>query len=486
MNELVMTSVKLDEEEIELGIKFTKVNKEMRLVHGFATLDNIDLINDQIPFEASMDAFVKFAGNIREMHDEKKAVGRMVSFRPETYMDPETGKLYKGVFISVYVSKGAEDTWQKVLDGTLTGFSIGGVIKKARTKITDDGKLRIIEKYSLGEISLVDNPCNQFATVFSFEKGGFVASTKPENVFYCITDNCVQITVADDTKCFECDRTMTNIGFVESDDSEKMAFAKSLLSQVRNAPKEDDFVEFAEGFGKVEKIHTSGKFRLISDSEVIVASETNPVAIIDVHRKKDDNIESVNRRIVKNISALTKIKEETMSEEDVTVVEEQVQAVAVPAGETEEPQAETEEAAKIEEVEQLNESPIAKEERDEALTETPETQTPEGEPVGEKASDLEEIKKSIAELSKALAPLGEVLKSLSESTQANTEAIAKVSGELTKSVEGINKEFGERMTAVEGSTAIRKSAGLGEVVQQEPVKQTGIWGGLVLDTAYNN
>ena len=42
---------------------------------------NIDLINDQIPFEASMDAFVKFAGNIREMHDEKKAVGRMVSFR---------------------------------------------------------------------------------------------------------------------------------------------------------------------------------------------------------------------------------------------------------------------------------------------------------------------------------------------------------------------------------------------------------------------
>ena len=42
------------------------------------------------------------------------------------------------------------------------------------------------------------------------------------------------------------------------------------------------------------------------------------------------------------------------------------------------------------------------------------------------------------------------------------------------------------MKAVEGSTAIRKSAGLGEVVQQEPVKQTGIWGGLVLDTAYNN
>jgi hypothetical protein len=35
-----------------------------------------------------------------------------------------------GVYVSAYVSKGAQDAWEKVLDGTYSGFSIGGNIKK--------------------------------------------------------------------------------------------------------------------------------------------------------------------------------------------------------------------------------------------------------------------------------------------------------------------------------------------------------------------
>ena len=37
-----------------------------------------------------------------------------------------------------YVSKGAPDTWEKVLDGTLTGFSIGGEINEASNEFVKD------------------------------------------------------------------------------------------------------------------------------------------------------------------------------------------------------------------------------------------------------------------------------------------------------------------------------------------------------------
>ena len=61
-----------------------------------------------------MKAFENFAGNIREQHDAKKAVGKMVDFKEDTYFDPETNKMYNGVYVSAYISKGAQDTWEKV------------------------------------------------------------------------------------------------------------------------------------------------------------------------------------------------------------------------------------------------------------------------------------------------------------------------------------------------------------------------------------
>ncbi len=45
---------------------FSKVDKERRIVSGFASLDNLDKQNDIVTAEASMKAFAKFRGNIRE------------------------------------------------------------------------------------------------------------------------------------------------------------------------------------------------------------------------------------------------------------------------------------------------------------------------------------------------------------------------------------------------------------------------------------
>ena len=117
-------------ENLHLSIPFTKVNRENRTVSGFATLDNVDRHGDIVTAEASEKAFERFRGNIREMHD-KIAVGRMVSFSQQEVYDPNTEKFYNAIYVSCYISKGAENTWEKILDGTLSAFSIGGEIKSA-------------------------------------------------------------------------------------------------------------------------------------------------------------------------------------------------------------------------------------------------------------------------------------------------------------------------------------------------------------------
>ena len=108
---------------LHLSVPFTKVNREKRTVSGFATLDNVDQTGDVVTSEASMKAFERFRGNLREMH-QPVAVGKVVSFKPETYYDPASKEFYNGVYVTSYISKGAQDTWEKVLDGTLAGFSM--------------------------------------------------------------------------------------------------------------------------------------------------------------------------------------------------------------------------------------------------------------------------------------------------------------------------------------------------------------------------
>jgi hypothetical protein len=120
------------------------VDVERRIVSGFATLDNIDKQADIVTTDASVKAFSKFRGNIREMH-QPTAVGKMISFKEDKYFDPESKKFYSGVYVSTYISKGAQDTWEKVLDGTLSGFSIGGKMNKEVSPMTDTTETAVEE-----------------------------------------------------------------------------------------------------------------------------------------------------------------------------------------------------------------------------------------------------------------------------------------------------------------------------------------------------
>jgi len=131
------------------------VDEAKREIEVCATSEAIDQHGTIFDYEASKGAFNRWVGNIREMHD-RKAVGSRVAVR----VDDDAKKVY----VRLHVSKGAEDTWQKVLDGTLKGASIGAcnVVwqQQRRAAGGTPRTLPVATYYDLAELSLVDNPSN--------------------------------------------------------------------------------------------------------------------------------------------------------------------------------------------------------------------------------------------------------------------------------------------------------------------------------------
>ncbi|MBM3211836.1 hypothetical protein FJZ33_06445, partial [Candidatus Poribacteria bacterium] len=216
-------------DNITLSVPFTKVNREKRTVAGFATLDNLDQTGDVVTSEASIKAFESFRGNLREMH-QPVAVGKVVSFKPEAYYDPKSKEFYNGVYVDAYISKGAQDTWEKILDGTLQGFSIGGKIIDSDNEVNKaTGKtIRFIKDYSLMELSIVDSPANELCNIVSISKRngqlvfkGMAAEIVTENIFYCDESDSVFISTESSYDSPVTGKPATLIGWVESNDVNK-------------------------------------------------------------------------------------------------------------------------------------------------------------------------------------------------------------------------------------------------------------------------
>ena len=231
----------IDGNNVRISMPLTKVDAERRIVSGFATLDNLDRQNDIVTPEASLEAFSKFRGNIREMH-QPKAVGKMVAFKEDKYFDPEEKKFYSGIYVSAYVSKGAQDAWEKVLDGTYTGFSIGGKMNKWDDAYDEkmDASIRIIKDYTLVELSLVDSPANQFANIISVEKVNGVDTITGEgteavleNVFWDKESGLVTISEEESANSPVTGASMQNIGFVEKSDADKLDMIKFLVDSAK-------------------------------------------------------------------------------------------------------------------------------------------------------------------------------------------------------------------------------------------------------------
>jgi phage shock protein A len=227
------------EHKLNLSFPISKVDKEKRTVSGFATLDNVDRHGDIVTADASEKAFARFRGNLREMH-APIAIGKVLSFHPEDYFDKESGRTFKGIYVNAYVSKGAQDTWEKVLDGTMTGFSIGGNIVTASNESDDNNTdRRVIKEYDLMELSLVDSPANPLANIFSIQKSadgssfvkGMSVDTTVENVYWCKKDQIASSTISANKDCVVCGNGMENVGWIESAETEKGLAISKVIDQ---------------------------------------------------------------------------------------------------------------------------------------------------------------------------------------------------------------------------------------------------------------
>jgi hypothetical protein len=405
-------------DNVRLSMPFSKVDVERRTVSGFATLDNVDKQSDIVTTEASLNAFQKFRGNIREMH-QPTAVGKMVAFKEDKYFDPETKKFYNGVYVSAYVSKGAQDTWEKVLDGTLSGFSIGGKMNK-----WDDGydeklesKIRIIKDYDLVELSLVDNPANQFANILSVEKvdgvdiiKGDLVNTVTENVFWDSESGIVLLSENESEASPTSGAPMQNIGFVEKTDNEKTEMIKFL-------------VDSAKG------INTS---KIIKEASPM--NETTDTVVEDITEKSDDVVE----------------ESQVAPEADAAVEEPAAEEV-------------TEKAEAVEETPEVVEEPAEEVSKSDDVTEA-----------------VAEIKNT---LTSAFSDLTATVKSLHEQVAELTKSIDSVKNEVTeakgqfdefgKRVDAVEADTAFRKSGDLGEI----------VQYEPEMVQKSLWGGRFLKTA---
>jgi len=421
--------------DVRLSMPFSKVDRERRIVSGFATLDNVDRQADIVTSEASMSAFSKFRGNIREMH-QPVAVGKMVSFKEDKYFDPESKKFYSGVYVSAYVSKGAQDTWEKVLDGTLSGFSIGGRMNKwddgFDTKL--DKSIRIIKDYDLVELSLVDTPANQFANILSVEKvdgvdivKGDSVETEIENVFWDSESGIVKLSENEVELSPSSGAPMQNIGFVEKSDNEKTEMIKFL-------------VDSAKGINTIE-----------INKEVGPMTETTN----DITEKSDDVVEE--SKVAPEADATNEDaveKSYDMDKEEKSMEEEK---------KSDDMDEDDEETLKSDDMkEEAAEDEVSK--SDDAL--------------GAAVADIKDT------VTKAFSDLTAVVQAQAEQIAELHKSLATVKNEVTASKDVFN-EFGKRVDAVEADTAFRKSGDLGEIIQETQPEQVekSLWGGRFLKTA---
>lgn len=309
------------EDKVYVNIPFNKSNidEEKRIVSGFGTIDNPDQTNDVITKEASIEAWSNWRGNVREQHSDL-AAGRVINYRPESYI-ADDGKVYNGLYVDVYVSKGAANTWEKVMDGTLSGFSVGGNILECHTEYLpdDDRTVRYITKYKMVELSLVDSPGNELCNVLTVQKAadgsdklsGIAAETNLNNVFWCSTDRIAVAAHEEIRKCSVCAGEMEVVGFYEPEEGLPMGEAVKKVLQASHKLEKVDATkggsemseEVKEEVKTVEEVETPVEKEKEVSEEVATAEEPDLASIT----KALDEIQTA-------LSATQQNREDTVAE----------------------------------------------------------------------------------------------------------------------------------------------------------------------------
>jgi len=262
-----------DGDTVRMTMPLQKVDEEKRIVSGWATMDNEDLHGDIVTAEASTKAFERFRGNIRLMHQPVPA-GKLVNFREKEFYDEKTEKFYRGIYVDAYISKGAPQVWEMVLDGTLTGFSIGGNVISTEPGFDKAAgrQVRFVKDYEMVELSLVDNPANQLSNIFSIQKTadgqkveGMITKVNTEVVLYCKDDQIANSGDVTEKDCDVCHKPMKNIGWFESDGGDRTEKVNSLIQKFNsNEGGEENMPE-----EKNEEVKSAEEVSPKGDDEVV-------------------------------------------------------------------------------------------------------------------------------------------------------------------------------------------------------------------------
>ncbi len=416
-------------DNISLSVPFTKVDREKRTVSGFATLDNVDQTGDVVTAEASMRAFERFRGNIREMHGPN-AVGKMVSFKPETFYDPKSNDFYSGVYVDAYISKGAQDTWEKILDGTLAGFSIGGKIKESDNQVNKatGQTVRFIKEYALMELSVVDSPANELCNILSIEKmngqlifKGISTNLKTENIFYCEDSDSVFMSTDAEFNSPITGKQASLIGWVETDDINKAKEIEKILASFKKSR-----LTLPETQTIAKQANAQGGNEVSENTETAVVEET---AAVEVEVVAEATIEKA-------------ITEDVLVDASAEIVEK------------------------------------ATDISDEIVVEKPDFAKMLGDLKG---FFSETLNKASEENAAQVTTIKNAVEILSKSVESKITELAEQHSELSKTVENIRNTIDgveKRVDAVESETAIKKSSDLGG--SREVKVQKSKWNGSFL------
>ena len=431
-----------DGQNIHLAVPFTKVDRENRTVSGFATLDNVDQTGDVVTAEASMKAFESFRGNLREMH-QPLAVGKVVSFKPETYYDQKSKEFYNGVYVTSYISKGAQDTWEKVLDGTLSGFSIGGKIKESDNEMNKSTgeTVRFIKDYDLIELSIVDSPANEMCNIISIEKmngqlvfKGMAADVVTENIFYCEESDSVFISTDKTYASPVTGKEATLIGWVESSDINKSKEIDKILASFKKSRVPLPGIQTiakqvnVQGGNEVEKLNAK------AEDSAAVETAVEEVAIVE------ETVVASDAPAVEDAPAADSAEDADSASVDVFKSVDAPQAEAA----VEEPDF----AKMLVDLKGFFADTLSK------ATEA-------------NAVQVSEIKETVETFSKSV---NAQITELAEKHSALSDAVTEIKG----TIDGVQK----RVDAVEGDTAIKKSSDLGGSVA--PAVNKSKWNGSFL------
>jgi Putative phage serine protease XkdF len=456
MNNLNLATIESVNNKFVISMPFAKVNKEKRTVSGFATLDNVDRHGDIVTKEASKKAFDNFRKNIREMHGPV-AVGKMIDFKEDSFFDKETGKKYNGVYVTAYISKGAQDAWEKCLDGTYSGFSIGGNIIDAKMEKSDDSSetRRVIHNYDLHELSLVDSPANQLANFMSIEKNidgssfikGMISETALENVFWCDTDEVTSTSSEISKECVVCDRQMTNVGWVEQADVEKFeAIEKVIDSYFKKDDAPTSNHEATESAAPGNVVDSSTTINLYPDQNKV--KTVSPIDITSAIKKNEGANE--------------------MTEETNTEVTTEVTEVEAPAAE--------ETAVAVEEASEFTGEEI---EKAVAISEVEDTLD-----FSKMVGDLktffnDSIEKNYSNQSASIRDVVKMVQDAKEEMTKSIDDIKAKNEELTKTITdmyGKIEYVDHQLKGFESATAVKKSSDLNGSMEETQI-QKSIWQG---------